>query len=91
MAQTGRLRPDPVRLYNPAEAMPRNVASPSPGAARRHVRFGWWSLFVFASLGLTLEVLHGFKVAAYLDVTPLAANSCASAIVKPCMPALAAE
>ena len=69
VAQTGRLRPDPVRLYNPAEAMPRNVASPSPGAARRHVRFGWWSLFVFASLGLTLEVLHGFKVAAYLDVS----------------------
>ena len=49
--------------------MPRNVAPASPGAARRHVRFGWWSLFVFASLGLTLEVLHGFKVAAYLDVS----------------------
>jgi hypothetical protein len=30
--------------------------------------FGWWSLFVFGTLGLTLETLHGFKVGAYLDV-----------------------
>ncbi|HEY8174006.1 MAG TPA: hypothetical protein VIH21_13040, partial [Dehalococcoidia bacterium] len=37
--------------------------------ARRHLRFGWWSLFVFATLGLTLEALHGFKVRAYLDVS----------------------
>jgi hypothetical protein len=36
--------------------------------ARRHLRFGWWSLFVFAMLGLTLEALHGFKVRMYLDV-----------------------
>jgi hypothetical protein len=34
----------------------------------RHLRFGWWSLFVFASLGLTLELLHGFKAGFYLDV-----------------------
>jgi hypothetical protein len=37
--------------------------------ARRHVRFGWWSLVVFATLGLSLEALHGFKVRAYLDVS----------------------
>jgi hypothetical protein len=37
--------------------------------ARRHVRFGWWSLLVFAIGGLILESLHGFKVAAYLDVS----------------------
>jgi len=37
--------------------------------ARRHLRFGWWSLLVFATLGLLLEALQGFKVAAYLDVT----------------------
>jgi hypothetical protein len=36
---------------------------------RRHLRFGWWSLFVFATLGLSLELLHGFKVRAYLDVS----------------------
>lgn len=37
--------------------------------ARRHVQFGWWAILVFASLGLTLELLHGFKVRAYLDVS----------------------
>ena len=36
-------------------------------AARRHLRFGWWSLLVFLSLGFTLEMLHGFKVGLYLD------------------------
>jgi hypothetical protein len=36
---------------------------------RRHLRFGWWALLVFAALGLLLEALHGFKVAAYLDVS----------------------
>jgi hypothetical protein len=37
--------------------------------ARRHLRFGWWSLLMFAALGLALESLHGFKVRAYLDVS----------------------
>ena len=37
--------------------------------ARRHLRFGWWMLLVFAGLGLALESLQGFKVAAYLDVS----------------------
>jgi hypothetical protein len=37
--------------------------------ARRHLRFGWWSLLVFLSFGLVLESLHGFKVRAYLDVS----------------------
>src|SRR5712692_2219311 len=37
--------------------------------ARRHLRFGWWALLVFAALGLLLESLQGFKVAAYLDVS----------------------
>jgi len=37
--------------------------------AQRHLRFGWWSLFLFATLGLVLESLQGFKVRAYLDVS----------------------
>lgn len=37
--------------------------------ARRHLRFGWLSLGVFASFGLVLETLHGFKLAAYVDVS----------------------
>jgi hypothetical protein len=35
---------------------------------RRHLRFGWWSLLVFLTLGIVLEMLHGFKVGWYLDV-----------------------
>lgn len=50
--------------------MTRSVPTLTPAAvrSRRHLQFGWWSLLVFAALGLTLEMLQGFKVAAYLDV-----------------------
>jgi hypothetical protein len=34
----------------------------------RNLRFGWWSLLVFLSLGGVLEALHGFKVGWYVDV-----------------------
>jgi predicted GNAT family N-acyltransferase len=34
----------------------------------RHVRFGYFALLVFLTLGLGLEALHGFKVGLYLDV-----------------------
>jgi hypothetical protein len=34
----------------------------------RNLRFGWWSLLVFVSLGLALETLHGFKLGWYVDV-----------------------
>jgi hypothetical protein len=37
--------------------------------SRRHLRFGWWSVLTFATFGLVLELLHGFKVGAYLDVS----------------------
>lgn len=37
--------------------------------ARRHIRFGWWSLLFFATFGIVLEALHGFKVRVYLDVS----------------------
>jgi hypothetical protein len=33
------------------------------------VRVGWWSLLFFATIGIVLESLHGFKVRAYLDVS----------------------
>ena len=35
---------------------------------RKHLRFGWWSLLIFLSLGVLLEAFHGFKVGYYLDV-----------------------
>ena len=34
----------------------------------RHLRFGWWALAVYVSLGIGLEVMHGFKISWYLDV-----------------------
>jgi hypothetical protein len=34
----------------------------------RNLRFGWWSLLVFLSLGGGLEALHGYKVGWYVDV-----------------------
>jgi hypothetical protein len=37
-------------------------------ASDRNLRFGWWSLLVFLSLGGVLETLHGFKVGWYIDV-----------------------
>ena len=37
--------------------------------ASRHLRIGWWTLLVFAALGLILESLQGFKIAAYVDVS----------------------
>lgn len=45
------------------------MSSPHHSSARRHFTFGWWSLFVFASLGMILEMLHGFKIGWYLDVS----------------------
>ena len=40
-----------------------------PAYARRHLRFGWIAVAVFAVLGLLLEVLHGLKVPLYLGVS----------------------
>src|SRR6266571_5263622 len=36
--------------------------------ANRNLRFGWWALLAFLSLGAVLETLHGFKIGWYLDV-----------------------
>jgi uncharacterized membrane protein len=36
--------------------------------ADRNLRFGWWSLLIFLSLGAVLETLQGFKIGWYLDV-----------------------
>lgn len=34
----------------------------------RQLRFGWWALLAYLTLGLALEALHGFKAGWYLDV-----------------------
>jgi GNAT superfamily N-acetyltransferase len=36
--------------------------------AKKHLRFGWWALAGFLTLGALLEALHGFKIGYYLDV-----------------------
>ena len=48
--------------------MPADGRDPS-AYARRHLRFGWWSLLVFLTLGFVLELLHAFKAPLYLDVS----------------------
>jgi hypothetical protein len=42
---------------------------PSSSYTRLHLQFGWWSLLVFAGLGLILETLQGFKAPFYVDVS----------------------
>jgi hypothetical protein len=36
--------------------------------ARRHLGFGWRALAGFSLVGIALELLHAYKVGAYLDV-----------------------
>ena len=45
------------------------MASSSVNYTRRHLRFGWWALFIFLAMGIFLEALHGFKIGFYLDVS----------------------
>ena len=47
---------------------PSKHALPGVERANRNLRFGWWSLLVFLSLGGVLETLHGFKIGWYVDV-----------------------
>jgi len=34
-----------------------------------HLRFGWWSLGLYAAIGLGLETLHAFKIGGYLNAS----------------------
>ncbi len=47
---------------------PSKHSPPGVQLAERNLRFGWWSLLVFLSLGAVLETLHGFKIGWYVDV-----------------------
>jgi hypothetical protein len=51
-----------------ASAPLRQINDPTM-LTRRHLCFGWWTLLIFLSLGLALEILHGFKVGYYLKVS----------------------
>jgi hypothetical protein len=52
------------------EAAPRasDEANAHEAVARRHMAWGWWSLAIFTTFGLVLEVGHGLKLGWYLDV-----------------------
>ena len=54
----------PVRRQSDSKVLPDPIARTS----RTHLRFGWWALLFFLSLGIFLELLHGFKAGLYLDV-----------------------
>ena len=41
----------------------------TPELVSRHLRFGWYALAVFSTLGIGLELLHAFKLGFYLDVS----------------------
>lgn len=53
----------------------KNIRSPQNRAdradsdcSRLHLRFGWWSLLAFLTLGFVLESLHALKIGWYLSV-----------------------
>ena len=50
---------------NPAPPATNNSTTPEE---RRHFKLGWWSLFVFVCLGITLEGMLAFRVGWYMDV-----------------------
>ncbi|MSU21224.1 MAG: hypothetical protein EXS30_07490 [Pedosphaera sp.] len=56
--------PDPTNV-----SPKRGRLDPLTLLIKRHLRFGWWSLLVFLTLGIVLEALHGFKVGLYLNVS----------------------
>jgi len=45
------------------------VQDESRALMRRHLKFGWWSLLFFLTLGIVLEALHGLKIGWYLNVS----------------------
>jgi len=51
-----------------SESKPTAPDGPEFDYFNRHMKFGWWSLFLFMLLGFFLEYLHGFKVGYYLNV-----------------------
>jgi hypothetical protein len=52
-----------------APAAVSDPANDAQSLMKRHLRFGWWTLLVFLTLGLILEALHGLKAGFYLNVT----------------------
>src|SRR6266478_5734425 len=54
--------------YSRGMIRPSDRAPSIMHSSDRNLRFGWWWLLVFLSLGGALEALHGFKIGWYVDV-----------------------
>jgi hypothetical protein len=52
----------------PANPVPSAANSNATPEERRHFKLGWWSLFVFVCLGISLEMMLAFRVGWYMDV-----------------------
>ena len=53
---------------SPSERPHSGLNSDALSWSRLHLRYGWWALLAFLSLGLVLESFHGLKLGFYLDV-----------------------
>lgn len=60
---------EPPKEPEPAPSLEPSGAPADAPLGRRHLAFGWGSVAVFATFGLVLEMLHGFKVGFFLDVS----------------------
>ena len=59
MSNKSRSQQDSARSFDDQPATPDQL----------HLRFGWWALLGFLTLGIVLEALHGFKIGWFLDVS----------------------
>ena len=59
----------PLKSEAANEAAKLRILNDPTALTKRHLRFGWWALLLFLTLGLGLEALHGFKVGLYLNVS----------------------
>jgi hypothetical protein len=51
-----------------SNAIDHSSSKPAADLQQRHLIIGWLGLLLFLSLGIVLEMMHGFKVSFYLDV-----------------------
>jgi len=56
-------------LASAGDAAPPSHDDPLQGLVARHLRLGWLSLLLYATLGLLLETLHAFKLGWYLELS----------------------
>jgi hypothetical protein len=61
----------PTRTGKETQRKASGTAPSADGSfyVHRHLRIGWWSVFVFLTIGLALESLLGFKVGWYVDTS----------------------